>query len=201
MIEPDSAESWVFYADNSYIVTRLLWFTGFSMEPPVSAHRTIELFLKAYLVSKRDVVQKGQPAWGHEISKLLTRCATYDEAFSVTPLTRRVGFFQRYFDVVRYPTSIEGKLKNGSLIWFGPDSSILPLDEVIAFLRPRIVLPDSAWQKSQLTFIYCSTDPRWEFQKRALIDSNKHIEKLVCSMTNSSEIKFDESFNVDLPGC
>src|SRR5688500_15704286 len=123
MFEPDDPQSWVFYADNSYIVSRLLWFTGCSMEAPVSAHRTVELFLKAYLVIKGEVVGQDQRAWGHVLTALLRLCAEHDAAFSLD---------------VRYPTLLEGKLRDGSLIWFGADSSV-PLDEIVAFIRPRVI--------------------------------------------------------------
>ena len=47
MFGKDYSDIWVYYADNSYIATRLLWFTGFMLEAPVNSHRTIELYLKA----------------------------------------------------------------------------------------------------------------------------------------------------------
>jgi len=201
MFEPGDPQSWVFYADNSYIVSRLLWFTGCSMEAPVSAHRTVELFLKAYLVSKGEVVGKDQRAWGHVLTTLLGLCAEHDAAFSLDVLARRVRFFQRYFDLVRYPTLLEGKLRDGSLIWFGADSSIVPLDEIVAFIRPRVIISDMDWEKSQLNHIFNATGSRWGFQKKALIDSNRHINKILCSATTATKVEFDNSFQLDLPGC
>jgi len=171
------------------------------MEPPVSAHRTVELFLKAYLVSKGEVVKRGQPAWGHVLTDLLELCVEHDTAFALDVLARRVRFFQRYFDLVRYPTPIEGKLENGSMIWFGPDSSIMPLDEVVAFIRPRVIIPEIEWKKSQLSFIFNASEPQWGYQRKALTDSNRHISKIVCSATTATEVEFDSSFRQDFPGC
>jgi hypothetical protein len=126
------------------------------MEAPVSAHRTVELFLKAYLVSKGEVV-------GKEL--------------------------------------LEGKLRDGSLIWFGADSSIVPLDEIVAFIRPRVIISDMDWEKSQLNHIFNATGSRWGFQKKALIDFNRHINEILCSTTTATEVEFDNSFQLDLPGC
>jgi hypothetical protein len=61
---------WLHFADNSYLSSRLLFFTGFTLEAPVSAHRTLELYLKAFLVAKGVDVKPGSPAWGHRLSSL-----------------------------------------------------------------------------------------------------------------------------------
>lgn len=52
MFGNDYSDVWLSYADNSYIISRLLWFTGFMLECPVNVHRTIELYLKAFLVGQ-----------------------------------------------------------------------------------------------------------------------------------------------------
>jgi hypothetical protein len=87
------------------------------------------------------------------------------------------------------------------MIWFGPDSSIMPLDEVVAFIRPRVIIPDIDWKNSQLSFIFNASEPQWALQRKALTDSNRHINKIMCSTTTATEVEFDSSFRVDLPGC
>lgn len=72
------SDIWLDYADKSYIATRLLWFTGFTIEAPVSAHRTIELYLKSYLVGQVIRVEKGSPAWGHRVGDLCDESARID---------------------------------------------------------------------------------------------------------------------------
>ena len=66
MFDPSSPQIWLGYADHSYVATRLLWFTGFPFEAPVSAHRTIELYLKTFLVGNGEKIAKGQPGWRSE---------------------------------------------------------------------------------------------------------------------------------------
>ena len=61
MFGKDYGDIWVHYADDSYIATRLLWFTGLWFEASVNAHRTIELYLKAYLVGQEIGITKGSP--------------------------------------------------------------------------------------------------------------------------------------------
>ena len=201
MFGSDIPEAWVNYADRSYITSRLLWFTSLTLDAPVSAHRTMELYQKAYLLSKGTIIKPGEGAWGHDLSDLGTLCAEHNPAFSDTALVRRIRYFQRYLELVRYPTSIEGKLTDGTGIWFSFDSVIIPLDEVVAFIRPRIVLTDDTWRKSWLTFVYQSPDPRWSHQREALTDQNSQIDKVVCMSTNDSKVEFNSAFHFDLPGC
>lgn len=127
MIESNhNHNDWLRYADNSYIATRLLWFTGFMIETPVYAHRTIELYLKSFLLGHGIKVEKGSPAWGHRIGSLCKEAAKHDESFSNQELERRVTFFERYFDYVRYPSM--SSPEDGSYNWYSFDSNILPLD-------------------------------------------------------------------------
>ena len=70
MFGTDNPAVWVAYADRSYLITRLLWFTGFMFDAPVSSHRTLELYLKAFLVSQGEDVAKGKVTWGHDLKGL-----------------------------------------------------------------------------------------------------------------------------------
>lgn len=194
-------EAWLFYADGSYIATRLLWFTNFMFEAPVGAHRTIELYLKTYLVSKDEVVEKGSIVWGHDLPQLGHACVRHNHDFENVDFVRRISFYQRYHDLVRYPTEIESKLQDSGLIWFSFDSAILPLDEVVAFIRSRISLPNEAWMKSRLNMLYKSTEQQWAYQRRALTDQNNHISEIICESTSDVQINFHPNFNFDLPGC
>lgn len=200
MFEPNSTGSWLVYADESYIATRLLHFTGLFIESSVNAHRTVELILKAYLVSQSHGIKRGD-VWGHELGPLLKKCAAHDSGFDMQPLGRRVAYFQNYFDLVRYPTCLDDKLSDGRLIWFGEGSLFVPLDEVMAFVRPRIVMLDSDWLKSHLSQVRNSNNPMTEYQKKALIEQNQHIDEIICSTTTSTQVAFDPGFTLDLPGC
>ena len=142
--DPLSPLVWTDRADDSYVASRLLWFTRLYIESPVQAHRTIELYLKAYLVSKREEVKHGSRAWGHRLSHLREVCEDHSPDFGGPALSRRLAYFERYFDFVRYP-SASGP-SDGSLVWLSYQETIEPLDEIIAFLRPRIQLADQEWR-------------------------------------------------------
>lgn len=78
MFGRSNPEVWLHYADNSYISSRLLYFTGFALENPVSAHRTLELYLKTFLLVKGVEVKPSSPAWGQRLSQLGELAATLD---------------------------------------------------------------------------------------------------------------------------
>lgn len=200
MFGTDLPVVWVDYADRSYLITRLLWFTGFMLDAPVSSHRTIELYLKGFLVSHGSVVAKGKAAWGHNLNSLAEACIQHDSAFSNSEFMRRVRYFQRYFDMVRYPAELR-LLQDDRMIWFSFDSCISPLDEIVAFVRPRVVLQDNEWLQTTLNSVFNSSDPNKSFQKKALIDSNAQIEILICYKTDRPNVSFDTEFAFDLSGC
>lgn len=75
MFGTDLQEAWVDYADRSYLITRLIWFAGFMIDASVNSHRTIELYLKGFLVSQDEVAAKGRVAWGHDLVGLAKCCA------------------------------------------------------------------------------------------------------------------------------
>lgn len=200
MFDPTSPEIWLGYADESYVTTRLLWFTGLSIDASVNAHRTVELYLKAYLVGAGQEVSPGSRSWGHRLGELGEVCGRYSSEFLAEAVARRLIFFERYFDFVRYPNE-PGSPEDGSLIWFGFNSNIGPLDELVAFIRPRISLPNSAWSNSKLNELSSSQFPERGYQKRALTDSNKHLNLILCNKTGSSRVPFDNSFRYDKLGC
>jgi hypothetical protein len=88
---------WLYYADNSYVATRLLWFTRLALDSAVYSHRTVELYLKAFLVSQGAEVKPGLPAWGHDLARLGEAAAGYDPGFAKGDVARRLLFFERYF--------------------------------------------------------------------------------------------------------
>ena len=200
MFDPNSPLIWLHYADSSYTATRLLWFTGLWKEAPVSAHRTIELYLKAFLVSHGEEVRPGSPAWGHLLGDLGDTCSRYASAFGDQAVVRRLSFFQRYFDFVRYPSE-PGSPDDGSLVWFSFDSNIQPLDELVAFIRPRIQLADTDWLDSLIHQTISSDSPESGYQRRALTDSNLSLTTIDCTKTESVFVSFDERFDYDMPGC
>jgi hypothetical protein len=200
MYDPSRPSAWLDYADRSYMGTRLLWFCHFIFDAPVNAHRTIELYLKAYLVSKGAMVRKGSPSWGHELDNLRLQCEKYNNSFSNDEFARRVRYFQRYFDLVRYPTDIKEEPKDGSMIWLGIDAMSV-IDEIVAFIRPRIYLSDDDWSHTWLNGIYTEKPDQHEMQYRALVDQNKHIEIITCNHTSEPNVEFNKDFNLDFPGC
>ena len=200
MFGTDLPIAWVDYADRSYVLTRLMFFTEFFFDVPVNSHRTMELYLKAFLVSKGEKVAPKEAAWGHDLKDLQKHCVSHDPDFNDINLGRRLSYFQRYFDLVRYPSSIEGYLSDGTGIWFSFDSCVIPLDEVVAFIRPRITLTDDDWQRSWLSTINSSSKSRWSYQKKALQDGNEHLNNIISLTTHATCVKFAD-FNFDKPGC
>lgn len=200
MLDPTSPVIWLHYADQSYVATRLLWFAGLWHEAPVNAHRTLELYLKAVLVSHGEQVRRGSRAWGHALSHLGTVCTEYASDFANDDVVRRLAFFQRYFDFVRYPSD-PGSPDDESLVWFSFDSNIRPLDELTAFIRPRIHLDHAAWLSSSVHEIVNSDTPTLGYQRRALTDSNDVLAIIDCLKTASVIVPFDQDFDYDFPGC
>ena len=200
MFDPSSAAIWLHYADSSYAATRLLWFIGLWMDAPVSAHRAIELYLKAFLVSHGEEIRPGSRAWGHVLVDLGNVCNRYASEFADQAVVRRLAFFQRYFDFVRYPSE-PGSPDDGSLVWFSFDSNVQPLDQLTAFIRPRIQLDDADWLDSLIHRTVNSDSPGTGYQRRALTDSNQSLAIIDCSKTESVIVPFDEEFDYDLPGC
>jgi HEPN domain-containing protein len=201
MFDIDDPFIWVDYADRSYIATRLLSFTYFMFDAPVNAHRSVELYLKAYLVSNGDKAEKNGTAWGHNLDKLREVCGRHNPDFSNANLKIRVAFYQRYFDFVRYPGEPAGTFEGDKVYWLGFDSAVLPLDEVVAFVRPRINLSPEQWKSTWLTDIYTSRQQHLGFQKKALKDNNSFLNQIICKKTTKTRVKFDNSFSFDRPGC
>lgn len=195
MFGKDFAEAWLGYADRAYVASRLLWFTGFFLECPVSAHRAIELYLKTFLVAGGRPVQPGG-VWGHDLESLRLQATALSSDLHDQQFARRVRYFQRYFDVARYPSELEGNLTDGSAIWFAWDANILPLDQVVAFIRPRISVDvREVWMRQILHGSGISTP-----QARALRDDNSELDILL-SRGNPKPIPWDEEFRYDLAGC
>jgi hypothetical protein len=188
VLSSDEPGVWLYYADNSYVASRLLWLVGLQLpEGPISAHRTIELYLKAFLVSH------GVKAWGHRVAELRYLSATIDPDFNTEPVQRRVAYFQRYFDFMRYPSD-DRMPTDGSLIWVATDAVLLPLDELVAFIRPRIKITPDEWARSYLMSVE-------HYPHRALHDDNRHIDFILCNETTRTHPSFNPEFNADRPGC
>jgi hypothetical protein len=191
---------WLYYADNSYVATRLLWFTGLPLDSAVYGHRTIELYIKAFLVSRGVEVKPGSPAWGHDLAALGEAAASYDPGFRKEAVARRLRFFERYFDYVRYPGDLVAPA-DGSQTWFAFNANITPLDELVAFIRPRIRLEDEDWQRSVVHTLVRGSDAERGYQHRALTDGNAQVDVINCLSSAEPQIAFDPSFRYDKPGC
>lgn len=191
--------TWLYYADNSYVATRLLWFIRLPLDSSVYGHRTIELYMKAFLVSRGVEVKRGSSAWGHDLSDLGDAAAKHDQEFAKEAVVRRLYFFERYFDYVRYPGDNVAP-DDGSLTWFAFDANIAPLDELVAFVRPRICLEDEEWRCSVVHELLLGSADN-SYQSRALTDANAHVDIINCLSTGDPEVKFNPSFHYDRPGC
>jgi len=190
---------WLYYADNSYVATRLLWFSGLRLDSAVYGHRTIELYVKAFLVSRGVEVKHGSPAWGHDLAALGEVAASQDPAFTKEAVARRLRFFERYFDYVRYQGDLVAP-DDGNLTWFAFDANITPLDELVAFIRPRIRLEDEDWRRGVIHTLICG-DSESGYQHRALTDRNAQVGVIDCLSWGEPDIKFATSFRHDRPGC
>lgn len=185
-------------ADGFYIAARLLIFAGLRLESPVLAHHAIERYLKGYLVGQGEQIVKGSKAWGHKLSGLGKLCSKYDKEFDIKSFSRRLSFFDKYFEYVRYPTELDGM--NG-MIWFSFDSNISPLDEVVAFIRPRILQKKDEWGITPIHDVRTSDSDGEKWKKRALEDSNNHIELIDCNESNLTQVNFDSEFDFDSGKC
>jgi len=198
MFGKDNAYAWLCYADNSYIASRLLWFTGFMLETPVQGHRTLELYLKTFLISRGVEVKPGSAAWGHELVALGKAAADFDQAFAADDVHRRLRYFERYFDYVRYPGDHVGP-DDGSGTWFAFDANVAPLDELVAFIRPRIRIGADDWTKTVIHRLLHGGDAN-PHQLRALTDGNRHLAIIDCAASGEPDVAFT-SFRYDRPGC
>jgi hypothetical protein len=197
MYDPDNTHSWVVYADGSYIATRLLWFISRQLEASVLAQRTVELYLKAYLSSKGDIIRPGSEGWGHQLTRLNEACSRHSPDFSIEAFSRRVGFFDRYFKLVRYPSNLDGLL-DGQMIWFSFDANIQPLDEIVAFVRPRVEMTSDEWRTTEILSVLSGPTGLYGYQQKALLDHNDHIDIIACSESGNSVVAFNENFSFDL---
>lgn len=200
MFDPNDAHSWVVYADGSYIATRLLWFMFRQLEASVLAQRTVELYFKAYLSSKGVAIRPGSEGWGHRLTRLNEACVAHSKDFSIDAFSRRVSFFDRYFELVRYPSSLDG-LRNGQMIWFSFDANIQPLDEIVAFIRPRVEMTPEEWKATEIFSVLNGPSERYGYQQKALRDHNDHIGIIACSVSGNATVIFNENFSYDLSGC
>lgn len=198
MFDKDNVYAWLGYADNSYIASRLLWFTGFMLETPVQGHRTLELYLKAFLISRGIEAKPGSAAWGHELEALGKTAADFDQAFAADDVHRRLRYFERYFDYVRYPGEHVGP-DDSSGTWFAFDANVTPLDELVAIIRPRISVGADDWTKTVIHRMLHGGDVNPD-QLRALTDGNRHLAIIDCAVSGEPDVAFT-SFRYDRPGC
>jgi hypothetical protein len=198
MFGKDNTCAWLGYADNSYIASRLLWFTGFMLETPMHGHRTLELYLKAFLISRGAEVKPGSAAWGHELAALGKAAADFDQAFAANHVQRPLRYFERYFDYVRYPGDHVGP-DDGSGTWFAFDANVAPLDGLVALIRPRISLVTDEWIKTVIHRLLHGGDAN-PHQLRALTDGNRHLAIIDCVVSGKPDVVFT-SFRYDRPGC
>jgi hypothetical protein len=197
MSDGSETAAWLYYADGSYVSTRMLWFTGLTLDSSIFGHRTLELYMKGFLVSVGAEVKPSSSAWGHDLGALGKAGREYNREFGGEDVMRRLCFFDRYFNYIRYPGGAMSP-DDGSLTWFAFDANIGPLDELVAFIRPRIRLCDEEWGHSLIRQILCGADG---YKRKALRDKNPHIGTIDCATSGDPPVIFDPSFPYDRPGC
>jgi hypothetical protein len=197
MFDPTDARVWIDYADRSYLATRLLWFVGLHLDVPVHAHRTTELYLKAFLVSRGRQITK-RDAWGHDLGALYSECVATYPNFANRSVERRLLFLNRYFECVRYPSD-RGNPVDGSLLWFSFESNVAVLDQLVAYVRPRVRVAESDWAQSRLTSAAQMDGASYE--RRALTDHNTELATILCGSTSDTDVAFPVEFRFDQPGC
>lgn len=87
------------------------------------------------------------------------------------------------------------------MIWFSFDANIQPLDEIVAFVRPRVRMTAKGWEATEIFSILNDSSDRYGYQRRALQDQNAHLDLIDCRESGESLVAFNESFSYDLPGC
>jgi hypothetical protein len=132
--------------------------------------------------------------------RLNEACSGHSPDFSIEAFSRRVGFFDRYFELVRYPSNLDG-LRGGQMIWFSFDANIQPLDEIVAFVRPRVEMMTDEWRATEIFSVLSGPSELYGYQQRALKDLNDHIDIIACSESGNPVVTFNENFSYDLPGC
>jgi hypothetical protein len=200
VLDPRDPMTWLTYADEAYLATRLLWFTRLWWQAPVMAHRCLELYLKAYLASRGVRIARGTSAWGHRLANLRDTCATQSRDFARRHLARRLDYFDRYFEFMRYPRDLPAPA-DGSGIWLAFEAVVAPLDELVAYIRPRTKLTRADWKTTYLFQLRSGSLPEHAIQRKALRQQNPYVDTIVCLHTNRVGVHFDKRFHYDRPGC
>lgn len=87
------------------------------------------------------------------------------------------------------------------MIWFAFDANIQPLDEIVAFVRPRVEMTPEQWTATVIFSVLNGSTDRYGYQQKALRDHTDHIDVIACSESGKPAVQFHESFSYDLPGC
>jgi hypothetical protein len=87
------------------------------------------------------------------------------------------------------------------MIWFSFDVNIQSLDEIVAFVRPRVEMTSEQWKATEIFSVLNSSSDRHRYQQKALRDHNDHIDVIACRESGQPAVHFNERFSYDLPGC
>lgn len=179
-------EAWVTYGDESYLATRLLWFTGFPRESALTAHRAVERYMKAFLTSSGVRVEGELDGWERNIDTMRSVASAFDDAFRLDEVRARTRTLQRQFRELREPGPAAARAEE-CLCWAGV---VAPTDDLAAFIRPRVRLEPDQWADMPLARAG-STDGRPNpFQERALREHNVRLETLLCTRTTRPDPLF-----------
>lgn len=191
MFHPSVTEYWLLYADNSYISSRLLHFSALQVDSSVEGHRSIELYLKAFAHSRGHQIKMNSPFWGHDIASLYKSCVDKSSLNCNRALEDRIAYFQRYFELLRYPTELEKARSGNWYIWISGGPQVFNiLDEIVAFIRPRLSLSAAAWESSVVHRVRGNDRT---YRRRAISDSNPHLDTIDCLATHESVVEFDDA--------
>ena len=74
------------------------------------------------------------------------------------------------------------------------DANIQPLDEIVAFVRPRVRMTAKDWEATEMFSILNDSSDRYGYQRRALQYQNAHLDLIDCRESGESSVPFNESW-------
>ncbi|MEN8373938.1 MAG: hypothetical protein ABFS34_00660 [Gemmatimonadota bacterium] len=181
-----SPGAWLAYADEAYLAARLLWFTGIPIESALSAHRALERYFKGYLTASGVRMEGEVGAWGRNLDTMRSVAAAFDETFREESVRARTRGLQALYRELKEPRKGAGE-GDVRLSWA---RVIVPTDDLVAFLRPRVRLDPSAWARTPLNLERHRDGRPNPFRRRALSQHNPHLDTILCTETGRPPLAF-----------
>jgi hypothetical protein len=185
-------EGWLAYGDEAYLATRLLWFTGFPVESALAAHRALERYFKAYLTASGVRMEAELGGWGRNIDTMRSVASAFDDGFRDEQARARTRAIQALFKRLREPDGAAAT--PADVTWAGV---VAPTDDLVAFLRPRVRVPEEVWPRLPLARVVASENRPNPFRVRALREHNLRIDTILCASTQSPAAAFQPLPDLD----